>query len=85
MKKQIRKAHQQHTKKFKYELNSVRETGFQPVRYHDKVITMGKHSGKKLSNVPNAYIKWMLINWNGLTDRTVKLLTDHLKNHGRLA
>lgn len=79
MKKNIRKAHQQHTQKFQSEINQVKGINkFQPLRYSDKRFTAGKYKGFRLNEVPVEYVKWVLNNWNGLTIKSIKLLSSAL-------
>ncbi len=79
MKKNIRKAHYQHTQKFQSEVNQVKGINkFQPLTYSDKRFTAGKYKGFRLNEVPVEYVKWVLNNWNGLTIKSIKLLSSAL-------
>ena len=81
MKKQIRKAHYQHTQKFYSETQQVQGINkFQPVRYSDKRFTAGKYKGYRINEVPVEYVKWVLGNWNGLTVKSIQILSSVLKN-----
>lgn len=71
--------HEQHSKKFTQEVNSVtRHIPFQPFRISNEVWIIGKHTGKKLCDTPKEYIQWALKNMN-LTSTMKSILQSYLK------
>lgn len=51
----------------------------QPLRKYDERFNAGKYKGRKASEVPSGYIKWVLANWKGLTADQEKMLKKHIK------
>lgn len=71
--------HEQHTKKFYWELNSPKQDIQQPFRISDEKWLIGKHKGKTLNETPEYYIKWILSNFNNLSNTHRTILNNKIK------
>ncbi len=70
--------HTQHTAKFINELNSVTSIKpFTPFRISDEVWLVGKYKGKKISEIPESYIRWAINNMN-LTSTAKSILNNKI-------
>lgn len=73
-KKEYRFKHQQHTRKFINELNSVNNIKpYTPFRISDETWLVGKYKGKKIKDIPDSYIQWAIKNMN-LTETALSIL-----------
>lgn len=75
--KNIRKAHQQHTKKFINELNSVQVKKLEAFRNYDETWIIGKYKGTSINDTPTSYIKWAIENMN-LSTNAIAILKSKL-------
>lgn len=70
--------HYQHTQEYVYELNKPTNKPNQPFRVMDEVLVVGKHRGKKLNEVPQHYLNWLLLNFKGLNDTSIRIIKKYL-------
>lgn len=61
-----RVAHYQHSKEYYKEVNRLPKVQ-EPFRLLDGVWKIGKHKGKKLSEIPKDYLQWFVDNANHIS------------------
>jgi hypothetical protein len=75
--KNFRKAHQQHTQKFIYELNAVKVKKLEAFRFSDEIWIIGKYKGTSINDTPTNYIKWVIENMD-LSQNAIAILKSKL-------
>ena len=70
--------HEQHTSKFKHELNSPKNNKLNTIRESDMTWKFGKWKGWHINHIPKNYLDWALKNMN-LSDTGRSIIETHLK------
>jgi hypothetical protein len=76
--KNFRKAHTQHSKKFLYELNSINTKKLVAFRNYDEVWLIGKYKGTSINDTPTSYIEWAINNMD-LSENSIAILKSKLR------